>query len=157
MLEFSQASAFLAELTLFGDTLYSWRETAVPPQTTPQGTRPPDHPRLRPLLTAQAALELRCKQLPKVNYNFLPPKSAEKRLPRTGRVDGSGGEGSHDVLGYTCISRFFWTGNSWLPAPPLDLFIGAQGSIDSALLPPSVLAAAASVMSLVGSNRNGMA
>ena len=20
-------------------------------------------------------------------------------------------------------SRFFWTGNSWLPAPPLDLFI----------------------------------
>ena len=25
----------------------------------------------------------------------------------------------------TTRSRFFWTGNSWLPAPPLDLFIGS--------------------------------
>ena len=36
--------------------------------------------------------------------------------------------------------HFFWTGNSWLPAPPLDLLIGAEGPIESALLPPTDLA-----------------
>ena len=47
--------------------------------------------------------------------------------------------GSRQVL-RAFKSRFFWTGNSWLPGPPLDLFIGAKGPIESALLPPSVLA-----------------